>query len=184
VPAHADPGPEVREREEAAESAKLRNAAAVFSDEKGLQSNMDSPVGDATTRHEPLATFFADGTTRSNFEGMKFQEMAPFLRAADSSQDRRRLSREFDARITPPLRLDDDAALPRIQCFYEVLSDDARLNSLIAATTSMRAMGHPVNVWSCTPEKLGFLRPHGIELRAADEVLPNPCSTKSSPAPR
>jgi hypothetical protein len=31
----------------------LRNAAAVFSDEKGLQSNMDSRVGDATTRHEP-----------------------------------------------------------------------------------------------------------------------------------
>jgi hypothetical protein len=82
------------------------------------------------------------------------------------------MSREFDARITPFLRLGDDPALPRIQCFYEVLADDARLNSLIAATTSMRAMGHSVNVWSYTPEKLGFLRPHGIELRAADEVLP------------
>ena len=82
------------------------------------------------------------------------------------------MSREFDARITPFLRLGDDPALPRIQCFYEVLADDARLNSLIAATTSMRAMGHSVNVWSYTPEKLGFLRPHGIELRAADEGLP------------
>lgn len=107
-----------------------------------------------------------------NFEGMKFQEMAPFLRAADSSQDRRRLSREFDARITPFLRLGDDPALPRIQCFYEVLSDDARHNSLIAATTSMRAMGHPVNIWSYTPEKLEFLLQYGIELRAAVEVLP------------
>ena len=53
-----------------------------------------------------------------------------------------------------------------------MLSDYARHNSLIAATTSMLAMGHPVNIWSYTPEKLGFLRPHGIELRAADEVLP------------
>ena len=52
MPAHADPGREVREREEAAESAQLRNAAAVFSDEKGLQSNIASRVGDATTHHE------------------------------------------------------------------------------------------------------------------------------------
>jgi hypothetical protein len=172
VPAHADSLPEAPEREEATESVKLGNAAAMFSDEMGLRSNMDPAVGDATTRHEPLASIFADGATPSNFEGIKFQEMAPFLRAADSSQDRRRMSREFDARITAFLRLGDDPALPRIQCFYGVLSHDARHNSLIAATTSMRAMGHPVNVWSYTPEKLEFLRPHGIELRAADEVLP------------
>lgn len=172
MPAHADPGPEVREREEAAENAKLRDAAAVFSDAKGLQPEYGPSCGRCYHRHEPLASIVADGTTRSNFEGMKFQEMAPFLRTVDSSQARRRMSREFDARITPFLRLGDDAALPRIQCFYEALSDDELHSSLIAATTSMRAMGHPVNVWSYTPEKLEFLRPHGIELRAADEVLP------------
>jgi hypothetical protein len=55
-------------------------------------------------------------------EGMKFQEIAPFLRAADSSQDRRRMSREFDARITAFLRLGDDPALPRIQCWKGVPS--------------------------------------------------------------
>jgi hypothetical protein len=70
---------------------------------------MDPAVGDATTGHEPLASIFGDGTNRSNFEGMIFQEMAPCLRAADSAQDRRRLSREFDARITPFLGLADDA---------------------------------------------------------------------------
>ena len=41
---------------------------------------MDPAIGNATTHHQPLATYFADGATRSNFEGMKFQEMAPFLR--------------------------------------------------------------------------------------------------------
>jgi glycosyltransferase involved in cell wall biosynthesis len=101
-----------------------------------------------------------------------FLKLAPFLRAADSPQDRLNLSREFDARIAPFLSCSNTTALPQIHCFYEALSDNARHDSLIAATTSMRAMGHPVRVWSYSPQKLDFLRPHGIELSVADDVMP------------
>ena len=83
----------------------------------------------------------------------------------DSPAERRRQSREFDARIAPFLNGDGTAALPQIHCFYEVLSDTAQHHTLIAATASMRAAGHPVRVWSYSPEKLEFLRPHGVELR-------------------
>ena len=172
MPAHADPLPEAPEREEAAESAKLRNAAAVFSDRMGLRSNMDPAVDDATTRHEPLASIFADGTTRSTFEGMKFQEMAPFLRAADSPKDRRELSRAFDARIAQFIGDGHNMALPQIHCFYEVMSETTKHSSLIAATQSMRAVGHPVQVWSYAPAKLEFLAQYGIELRDAADVVP------------
>jgi glycosyltransferase involved in cell wall biosynthesis len=102
----------------------------------------------------------------------QFLELAPFLAAVDSPVERRRLSRPFDARITPFLNGGDTAALPQIHCFYEVLSDTAQHQSLVAATVSMRAAGHPVRVWSYSPEKLEFLRPHGIELRPADDVVP------------
>ena len=44
-------------------------------------------------------------------------------------------------------------------------------HDLIAAMASMRAAGHPVRVWTYSPQKLEFLVPHGVELRAADEVL-------------
>jgi hypothetical protein len=36
----------------------------------------------------------------------------------------------------------------------------------------MRTAGHPVRVWSYSPQKLEFLLPHGIEVRAADDVMP------------
>jgi FkbM family methyltransferase len=99
-----------------------------------------------------------------------FLNLAPFLRVADSPVERRRLSRELDARIVP--FLSDDGALPQIHCFYEVLSDEVEHRTLLAATTSMRAAGHPVRVWSYSPQKLGFLQPHGIEVRAAADVVP------------
>lgn len=101
-----------------------------------------------------------------------FEELAPFLRAVDSPKERRHLSRHFDARIAPFLSHADGAALPQIHCFYEALSDRAEHKTLIAATTSMRAAGHPVRVWSYSPQKLEFLRPHGIEVCAADDVMP------------
>ncbi|MGT2466431.1 glycosyltransferase [Mesorhizobium atlanticum] len=43
---------------------------------------------------------------------------------------------------------------------------------LIAATTSMMAAGHPVRVWSYSPNRLEFLLPHGIAVSAADDVMP------------
>ena len=81
------------------------------------------------------------------------------------------LSRAFDARIARHLGA-EGAALPQIHCFYEVLSETAQHQSLIAATASMRRAGHPVRVWSYSPQKLEFLSPHGVELRSADEVIP------------
>ncbi|TGT68779.1 hypothetical protein EN802_26150 [bacterium M00.F.Ca.ET.159.01.1.1] len=99
-----------------------------------------------------------------------FRKLAPFLEAVDSPAERRRQSRDFDRRIVP--FVSDGAALPQIHCFYEVLSDKAEHRTLIAATTSMRAAGHPVRVWSYSPNRLGFLLPHGIEVSAADDVMP------------
>lgn len=100
-----------------------------------------------------------------------FHELAPFLRDVDSPLERRERSRQFDARISRFLG-NDDTALPQINCFYEVMSDKAEHRTLIAATTSMRAAGHPVRVWSYAPEKLDFLVPHGIDVRNADDVMP------------
>jgi hypothetical protein len=64
------------------------------------------------------------------------------------------------------------AALPQINCFYEVMSESAAHASLLAATRSMRAARHPVRVWSYTPAKLEFLTQHGVELRDAADVVP------------
>jgi glycosyltransferase involved in cell wall biosynthesis len=102
----------------------------------------------------------------------KFLELAPFLSAVDSPADRRRLSHAFDARIPQFLSRGGTAALPRIHCFYEVLSDSAQHRGLIVATTSMRAAGHPVVVWSYSPQKLDFLLPLGVEVRSAEDVMP------------
>jgi tetratricopeptide (TPR) repeat protein len=101
-----------------------------------------------------------------------FLDIAPFLRAADSAEERRRLSWDFDSRIAPFLSHAVGAALPQIHCFYEVLSDKGEHRTLIAATASMRAAGHPVRVWSYSPEKLDFLRLHGVEVRSAEDVMP------------
>ncbi|UCI29387.1 glycosyltransferase [Mesorhizobium sp. B4-1-4] len=100
-----------------------------------------------------------------------FHELAPFLRNVDSPLERRERSRQFDARISPFLG-SDDTALPKINCFYQVMSDKAEHRTLIAATTSMRAAGHPVRVWSYAPEKLAFLVPHRIEVCNADDIMP------------
>lgn len=102
----------------------------------------------------------------------RFLDLAPFLRAADSPADRRRLSYEFDRRVAQFLAHGDGASLPRIHCFYQVLSDRVQHHSLLAATTSMRAAGHPVQVWSYSPQQLDFLLPHGIEVRSAEDVIP------------
>jgi GR25 family glycosyltransferase involved in LPS biosynthesis len=101
-----------------------------------------------------------------------FLDLAPFLRATDSPKERRGRSRAFDARIEHFLDHTGSAALPQIHCFYEVLSGTAEHRILIAATASMRAAGHPVRVWSYSPQKLEFLRPHGVELRSAEDVIP------------
>jgi len=100
-----------------------------------------------------------------------FASLAPFLAAANSPAERRMQSRSIDARMANCLATDGAAALPQIHCFYEVLNDKAEHHDLMAAVVSMRAAGHPVRVWSYSPEKLGFLIPHGIELRSADDVL-------------
>ncbi|TPN80421.1 hypothetical protein FJ988_21855 [Mesorhizobium sp. CU3] len=120
----------------------------------------------AGARSEPRSLAFRSGQTTEEF----FRKFAPFLEAVDSPAERRRHSREFDRRIVP--FVSDGAALPQIHCFYEVLSDKAEHRTLIAATTSMRAAGHPVRVWSYSPNRLEFLLWHGIEVSAADDVMP------------
>jgi len=102
----------------------------------------------------------------------QFFELAPFLRAVDSPTERLAASRRFDARIDRYLCIGDTTALPQIHCFYEVLSEAAEHRSLLAATASMRAAGHPVRVWSYSPEKLGFLSGLGVEVRSAADVVP------------
>jgi hypothetical protein len=103
----------------------------------------------------------------------KFLKLAPFLRAGDWPKQRLKLSRSFDARIARYLdRCENGAALPQIHCSYEALSDTAPHPSLIGATASMRAAGHPVRVWSYSASKLEFLVPHGVVLRSADDVIP------------
>ncbi len=99
----------------------------------------------------------------------RFLQLAPFLRAVDRPVERRALSRDFDAKLAPLLGGD---ALPQIHCFYEVMAEAAQHHGLVAAVASMRAMGHPVLVWSYTPERLAFLAPHGVEVRRADDVVP------------
>ncbi|UCI19170.1 hypothetical protein FJ970_29815 [Mesorhizobium sp. B2-1-8] len=125
-------------------------------------------MGDAS-RAPSQGKDFGAGGMKSTDE--IFHEFAPFLRNVDSPPERRERSRQFDARISPFLA-SDDTALPQINCFYQVMSDKAEHRTLIAATTSMRAAGHPVRVWSYAPEKLAFLVPHGVEVRNADDVVP------------
>jgi glycosyltransferase involved in cell wall biosynthesis len=101
-----------------------------------------------------------------------FYDLAPFLRVVDAPDQRREQSRAFDERISPFLSAVDVAALPVIHCFYEVLSEQARHDSLVAAVTSMRRTGHRVRVWSYSPEKLRLLLPQGVELCDAADVVP------------
>jgi len=114
---------------------------------------------------------YSGGVKEATVE-VKFLSLAPFLHAADRPKERRDQSRAFDARIMPFLTDSHTVALPQIHCFYEVMSETAQHPSLIAATQSMRAMGHPVRVWSYTPTKLDFLVPYGVELCDAADVVP------------
>jgi len=100
-----------------------------------------------------------------------FLSIAPFLRSVDSPAERREASRPFDARLAPLLS-HADAVLPQIHCFYEIMSDAADHNILVAAMKSMRAAGHPVRLWSYTPQKLDFLAAAGVEVRQAADVVP------------
>ncbi len=102
----------------------------------------------------------------------KFLSFAPFLRTTDSPNHRRDLSRAFDARIAPFINDHDSAVLPKIHCFYEVMSETAEHVSLIAAIQSMRAVGHSVRVWSYAPAKIEFLARYGVELYDAAGVVP------------
>jgi hypothetical protein len=91
----------------------------------------------------------------------QFLGMAPFLAEADSPVERRRASRDFDARIAPFVNGGDTAALPQIHCFYEALSDTAQHDSLTAATASMRAAGHPVRCGATHRKGSNFSGPVG-----------------------
>ena len=118
----------------------------------GQQNKTDPSTPSDALRVETTAPINREATAEE-----KFLALAPFLRAVDSPKDRREQSRAFDARIAPFMSDGDTAALPQIHCFYEVMSETAQHASLIAATQSMRAAGHPVRVWSYSPEKLDFL---------------------------
>lgn len=131
----------------------------------------DGDSGKACAPGPPLPEkpHIAKGAVKSAEEF--FLEEAPFLGAVDQPLERRRLSRAFDARIAPLLDL-STSALPQIHCFYEVQSDKADHRILIASAASMRAAGHRVRMWSYSPDRLDFLRVHGVEIHAADEVVP------------
>lgn len=101
-----------------------------------------------------------------------FLSIAPFLRVVDLPTERRAQSRAFDARLTLLLAPTEAASMPRIHCFYEVMSDTADHRTLVAAMKSMRTAGHPVRLWSYTPPKLDFLVAAGVEVRQAADVVP------------
>jgi glycosyltransferase involved in cell wall biosynthesis len=113
---------------------------------------------------EPAATLARRST------GDAFRALAPFL-SIRNPRERRRASREFDCKIEPWLP-PEKAVLPQIHSFYEVLSEGGRHDTLVASMRSMRQAGHPVTVWTYTPERLDFLRAHGVVLRSAADVVP------------
>jgi glycosyltransferase involved in cell wall biosynthesis len=129
----------------------------------------ESPLFFAGPQNNPLVIKKRTTVAQTN---ERYLELAPFLRAVDSPADRKELSRALDQRVAQFLGARDTTTLPRIHCFYEVLSDTAQHHSLIAATASMRAAGHPVQVWSYSPQKLDFLAQQGIEVRPAEDVMP------------
>ena len=108
----------------------------------------------------------------SGQQSARLMQLAPFLRAAASPHQRRELSLQFDARISPWLDCSQSAALPVIHSFYEVMSEGKSHHGLIAAATSMRIAGHQVRIWSYSPEKLVHLLPDGIDVSQADNVMP------------
>jgi hypothetical protein len=101
-----------------------------------------------------------------------FKKLAPYLASVDSPEQRRRLSRKSDEKVAWMFGRGGAAALPQIHCFYEVLGKSTRHGALVAAVSSMRAAGHPVRLWTYSPKKLEFLKPHNIEILPADDVIP------------
>lgn len=146
-------------------SPSLNSPGAGNSGQIGFDSGSGGANG-AGAPVEPTSFAFRSGGTTEEF----FRKFAPFLEAVDSPAERQRQSRDFDRRILP--FISNGTALPQIHCFYEVLSDKVEHSTLIAATTSMRAAGHPVRVWSYSPKRLEFLLPHGVEVSAADDIMP------------
>jgi glycosyltransferase involved in cell wall biosynthesis len=134
-----------------------------------LERSSSTPTGNSACEAQPDRRSVGAAHARTTEEF--FYELAPFLRTVDSARERRDRSRDFDAKIASFLG-SDDTALPQVNCFYEAMSSGAEHPTLVAATTSMRAAGHPVRVWSYTPERLDFLLPHGIEVRDAADVMP------------
>jgi glycosyltransferase involved in cell wall biosynthesis len=130
----------------------------------GWQVDAPSPDGETEVVEAPLPR--PQRSTRDTFFSL-----FPYLSAIDSAAERREQSRPFDAGIASKLG-GAGAALPQVHSFYEVLSDNGRHDGLIAAVTSQRAAGHPVKVWSYSPQKLEFLRPLGVELADAADVVP------------
>lgn len=147
--------------------ADLRKEIAM-SAQAGLPQQSDpTKPGSDLVKEASINVFSGKGRTTEEI----LLELAPYLRLADSPRERCDRSRPFDARIATHLGW-RDAALPQIHCFYEVLSDNGEHRTLLAATRSMRDAGHPVSVWSYSPSKLDFLLASGIEVRAADDVMP------------
>jgi glycosyl transferase-like sugar-binding protein len=104
---------------------------------------------------------------------VSFCDLVQLLSTTDSPKQRRERSRHFDARLFRYLdRSTDGNPLPQIHCFYEAMGGNEQHLSLSGAMRSMRSAGHPVRLWSYSTDKLKFLAPLGVELRAADEVLP------------
>ncbi|CDX40907.1 hypothetical protein MPLDJ20_310003 [Mesorhizobium plurifarium] len=164
--AASNPTPSPRPITSLSNGSGYASAAGTAADQP--KATDDPPTGD----QRELSTDRETGGSGSGKSADEiFHELAPFLRDVTSQRERSDRSREFDARIVPLLGT-DDAALPRINCFYEAMSETAEHRTLIAAVTSMRAAGHPVRVWSYTPKKLEFLVEVGVEVRSAEDVVP------------
>ena len=85
--------------------------------------------------------------------------------------NRRAASLALDERLATYLV--DGAALPIINLFYEVLDPNGSHDALIAAVSSMRTAGHPVRIWTYTPDRLAFLISEQVEIAAAHRVVPH-----------
>jgi tetratricopeptide (TPR) repeat protein len=147
----------------------------LLDDAENLPTGAPIKSTDATARpdaSEPAVTPAADPPHSAMSTPELFRSLAPFLNAVDSPQDRLQQSRTFDARIARLLDGAQACALPQIYGFYEVMSEGGRHEALIASAASMRAAGHPVRLWSYSPDKLEFLKAYGVELGQADDVVP------------
>jgi len=146
---------------------EVRSALGDLGQPPAVAAGPSQPAVAATP--PPVASSGAEVASLSTKE--TFLRLAPFLEAAESPTQRRAQSRAFDGKIAEVLSC-ADPVLPQIHLFYEVLSPSARHEVLIAATASMRRAGHPVQVWSYSPERLDFLSAYGVDLKQAADVVP------------